>query len=106
MTRGRYPHRFAVRCTRAERERLATRASKSGLSLSRFLVETGINSTDPATARDRARLDRLLFQLHKIGVNLNQLTRRINSGLPVSATALAGALQATAEAARALARSD
>ncbi|MDE3076968.1 MAG: plasmid mobilization relaxosome protein MobC [Chloroflexota bacterium] len=51
-------------------------------------------------------MDRLLFQLHKIGVNLNQLTRRVNSGLPVSATALEGALQATAEAARALARSE
>jgi hypothetical protein len=101
-----YPHRFTVRCTKVEHRLLVERVKASGLSVSRFLIETGLRSTDPAAAKDRARLERLLFQLHKIGVNLNQLTRRLNTGIPVSADALEAALQATAAAASALIRSD
>jgi len=101
-----YPHRFTVRCTRAERRLLAERVRASGLSVSRFLIQTGINSANPASVDDRARLERLLFQLHKIGVNLNQLTRRINTGIPVGAEPLDRALRAVADIGRSLSGSD
>lgn len=84
MTKHRgFEQRLTIRATRSEWERLSERAQAAQLSVSRYLIETGLTSANPPTPEGRAERERLLFQLRKVGVNLNQLARRANSGLPV-----------------------
>jgi len=78
-----YEQRLTIRATRDEWELLGARAQAAQLSVSRYLIETGLTSANPPTPEARAERERLLYELRKIGVNLNQLARRANSGLAV-----------------------
>lgn len=94
----RYRCEFTIRVTGDERDQLRGRARSARLSLSRYLVEAAL-ADRPLSRTDRAQRDRALFHLRKVGVNLNQLTRRINSGAVVPSEALDEALNAVLAAA-------
>jgi two-component sensor histidine kinase len=57
---------------------LTERAKKAGLSLSRFLVESGMSGEAP-TIEDRNRRERAILQLARVGNNLNQIARQLNA---------------------------
>jgi len=89
----RYRCEFTIRATPEERARLEARAKAAGLSLSRYLVEAGLTTTLPGAA-ERALRERTLFHVRKVGVNLNQIARRLNSQAPVAEEELVRALSA------------
>jgi len=89
--------------TDAELGELRARAGAAGLSVARYLVEAGLGEA-VMTPAERAARERALFHLRKVGVNLNQLARRLNGGRAVPPAALEAALAATADAATQLGR--
>jgi hypothetical protein len=68
-----------VRATPAERRAIHRRAAAAGRSLSRYLVAVGTRDGQPATPEEREELGRLLFELHKVGTNLNQIAHAMNA---------------------------
>lgn len=56
--------------------------------------------TEPPDPAGRAALEAALFHLRKVGVNLNQIARRLNAGGGVPPDALDRALAAADEALR------
>jgi hypothetical protein len=70
-----YPKRALVRLTNDEHFRLTELSKKSGLSLSRFLVESGLTGK-ASTPADRMVRERALLQLIRVGNNLNQIARQ------------------------------
>lgn len=97
----RYSCEFTIRVTGDEREQLRRRARSARLSLSRYLVEAAL-ADRPLSREDRAQRDRALFHLRKVGVNLNQLTRRINNNAAISPKSLEETLPAVTAAAEQL----
>ncbi|MGH9761498.1 MAG: plasmid mobilization protein [Blastocatellia bacterium] len=73
-----YPKRVQVRATSDEHARLTELAKQSELSLSRFLVEPGLTGKAPTPA-DRVVRERALLQLIRVGNNLNQIAKQLNS---------------------------
>jgi hypothetical protein len=99
MTRQRTYHvRLTVRLTDEEQHRICDRARVAGPSASRYLVEAGLAATAPPDPGERALLEGALFHLRRVGTNLNQIARRLNSGEQVPPAALDRALVAAAEA--------
>ncbi len=49
-------------------------------SLSKYLIERGLREGEMITVMDRRKIDRLLFEVRKLGVNINQIARRLNEG--------------------------
>lgn len=74
-----YDKKALVRCTEAELAGLHQRAKKAKLSLSRYLVKSGLSDGKTLTAEEREELKRLRFDLRKIGVNLNQIAFASNA---------------------------
>lgn len=97
-----YPRRFSVRVSERELIQLQARAQRAGLSLSRYLVASGLTSMPPVSAEEQAQRQRAIFHARKIGVNLNQIARQLNSQLPVAEEELVTALTAANEVLRAL----
>jgi hypothetical protein len=95
--RFQYAGKFTIRLTLAERRQLGARAAAAGLSLSRYLVEAGL-ADRVSTPRDRAQRDRALFHLRKVGVNLNQIARRLNGQQAVPPATVEAALRAARQA--------
>lgn len=82
----RYPKMVTVRVTLEEHEELLRRAQRTRLSASRFLVRCGLSQRLPPlrdrpapTPEERRDLEFLLYQLRKVGTNLNQLAKRTNA---------------------------
>ena len=73
-----YPRGALVRLTNDEHYRLTELAKKAGLSLSRFLVETGLTGKT-STAADRIVRERAILQLIRVGNNLNQIAKQLNA---------------------------
>src|SRR5262250_950268 len=67
-----------VRLTRDEHDRLTKLAKKAGLSLSRFLVESGLTGKAPNPG-DRIVRERAILQLIRVGNNLNQIAKQLNA---------------------------
>lgn len=67
-----------VRCTEQELESLHRRATDAELSLSRYLVECGLQSQNAPDPGARELRERAVFELRKAGVNLNQVAKRLN----------------------------
>ena len=67
-----------MRLTNDEHSRLTELSKKAGLSLSRFLAESGLTGTTPTSA-DRMVRERAILQLIRVGNNLNQVARQLNS---------------------------
>src|SRR5499433_3553957 len=74
----RYPKGALVRLTNDEHYRLTELAKKAGLSLSRFLVESGLTGKAPTPA-DRIVRERAVLQLIRVGNNVNQIAKQLNA---------------------------
>ena len=73
-----YPQKFTIRATKEEHKRLENRAKEAHLSLSRFLVESGLSGS-AVTWEDKQRRERAVVQLNRAGNNLNQIAKRLNA---------------------------
>jgi hypothetical protein len=102
--RHEYDLHISVRVTRAEWAILTARARAGGRSLSRYLAEAGLGGERPPDPALRAERERALFHLRKVGVNLNQLVRRLHSGGGAPAEHVAATLTAVTAAAERLGR--
>jgi hypothetical protein len=70
-----------VRPTEDELATLHQRKAKFGYkSLSKYLIERGLRDGEMIAIMDRRKVDRLLFEVRKLGVNINQMARRLNEG--------------------------
>jgi hypothetical protein len=106
---GKYPALFCVRATAEEASRIKQNARKAGRPYTRFLAELGAAEGAPERLPHRPSpvevevLEGLMFQLRKVGVNLNQLAHRENSAdvggsaLPPTDAELQEAAQAVEE---------
>ena len=71
----------SVRPTPDQLELLHTRAASFGFkSLSKYLIERGLREGEMIVSVDRERIERLLFEVRRIGRNVNQIARVMNSG--------------------------
>jgi hypothetical protein len=75
------PRVFTVRADDNEYRKLKELSKKTNLSLSRMLIEAtlfyGLKTPDHVAAEKRS-VESLLFEVRKIGVNLNQITHLLN----------------------------
>ncbi len=73
-----------IRLTDAEHAALLAAADNVGLTLGAYMRATALGSPGPRAARKppvvREELVRILSQLGKIGSNVNQIARAVNSG--------------------------
>ncbi len=73
--------KITVRPTPAQLEELHRRAASFGYkSLSRYLIERGLQEGQMIESTEREKIERLLFELRKVGTNLNQIARAMNEG--------------------------
>jgi hypothetical protein len=73
--------KITVRPTDDELELLHARAESFGYkSLSKYLIERGLQDGVMIQSVERERVERLLFEVRKIGVNINQIAHQMNSG--------------------------
>lgn len=100
-----YEREGKFRCTAEELRQLHIRRIVADLSLSRYLVESGLDDGRVASPKERENRERLLFELRAIGRNLNQITARLNSSNPVAKDTLQRCLEQVEAAARAVRRS-
>ena len=62
-----------VRATPEEKERIYAQAAAAHMSASRFLARCALDGRLPPTARERARLEQLLYRFQKAHLSLTQL---------------------------------
>jgi hypothetical protein len=81
----RYQKAALVRLTDCEYRQLTERAKKSGVSLSRLLVESTL-ADEAVTSEEKERTEKLIeqrdwaiTQVVRVGNNLNQIARQLNS---------------------------
>lgn len=67
---------LTVRLTSAEKDMIATRASKAKMSLTDFLVAVSLQT--PIHIAENVKP--VLVELKRIGNNVNQITTKVNSG--------------------------
>ena len=67
---------IVIRVTRQEKERLIKKSQKAEMTLSEYLIEQGLER-DIVIIED---VKNLVYELRKIGNNINQLTHLANSG--------------------------
>ena len=67
---------IVIRVTRQEKERLIKKSQKAEMTLSEYLIEQGLER-DIVIIED---VKNLVYELRKIGNNINQLTHLVNSG--------------------------
>jgi hypothetical protein len=80
------PPAITLRMTAQERDEIKRRAHMAGLSVTRYVVESGLRGRPPKLRpalppdpQERAALVRLMFELSKGLSNLNQLSRAMNA---------------------------
>lgn len=66
-----------IRCTASEKERIRMRAQKLGLTVSEFVRTMALNGK--IIVQQSTHDYELVEQLKRIGVNINQQTRRLNT---------------------------
>jgi hypothetical protein len=85
MSESEYPVRPSVRMTATEHGQLQARAQEAGLSLSRYLVESGLREVPPSRQDSEHRQQEqevrewAITQLVRVGNNLNQIARQLNA---------------------------
>jgi hypothetical protein len=73
--------KITVRPTDDELGLLHARAESFGYkSLSKYLIERGLKDGAMIQSVERERIERLLFEVRKIGVNINQIAHQMNGG--------------------------
>lgn len=75
-----YSKRLCVRVTEEELEYLQVKADAKELSMSRYLVESGLATNKILNSEEREILERAIFHVRKVGVNLNQIAKVLNKG--------------------------
>jgi hypothetical protein len=105
-TRRGYGYKLTVRVSDGERRRLAQEAGRAGLSVSRYLAESGLRGCPPPSAEERAQRQRAIFHAKKIGTNLNQIAHRMNADGVAPPVELRDALATTTQALARLAGKD
>lgn len=74
---SKYPRAFNARASENEHKKLKKLSSITGKSLSRLVIETTLSaplqSAEAAASEQRDR-EEMIFQLRRIGINLNQIT--------------------------------
>lgn len=71
---------ISVRPTPDELQLLHERAESFGFkSLSKYLIERGLREGEMIVSVERERIERLLFEVRRIGRNVNQISRAMNS---------------------------
>jgi hypothetical protein len=92
---------FTVRVTPEERDAIDALAMQRGLTVGAFLRAAALGSGGPrAKTRipvDEALLRQLLGQIGKVGGNLNQIAKRLNTGGAAMASEVRAALAAHEE---------
>lgn len=78
MRKKLYDKKALVRCAEPELKQLHEKAKEANLSLSRFLVKSGLSDGKVLTTQERQEINQLRFEIRKIGVNLNQIAYSIN----------------------------
>ena len=75
--------RPSMACTDAERAQLEAAAERAGMTLSAYMRHQCLGDAGPRAVRrppvERAALAQLLGQLGKVGSNLNQIARALNT---------------------------
>lgn len=72
---------MSVRPSVEELHTLHERAASFGYkSLSKYLIERGLREGVMIQSMERERLERLLFEVRRIGVNINQIALQMNRG--------------------------
>lgn len=102
MGRKKYAKQAMARMTEAELAELHKRAKKAGLSLSRYLVESGLAPEKILAPAERERQERSIYHVRKAGTNLNQIAKALNRGGQVSTSKLERVLEEQAAALRSL----
>jgi hypothetical protein len=83
---GGRPHKHIVKLSDAEEALLARRAEEAGVSVSRLLVESAMNSGQVEAGRAHAAMQLLELdhQIRRIGANLNQLVRHAHQNREIA----------------------
>ena len=68
---------IVIRVTKQEKERLIKKSQEADMTLSEYLIEQGLER-DIVIIED---VKNLVYELRKIGNNINQLTHLANSGM-------------------------
>lgn len=93
--------RVTIRLTEEERRSLEEGAEAMGLSIGAFIRKRALGDPGERFRKrppaDRQELTRLLGELGKVGGNLNQIARRINSGDQPPDISIEKAAEAVAE---------
>lgn len=79
---------FKVRCSAAELEALKTKAEAAGIDVSSF-VRASVAKKQVIAAEDRSARSAAVREIAKVGNNLNQIARQLNSGQTAELSALA-----------------
>lgn len=70
----------SVRPTPDQLTQLHERAASFGFkSLSKYLIERGLREGEMIVSVERERIERLLFEVRRIGRNVNQISRAMNA---------------------------
>jgi hypothetical protein len=98
----RYPATITIRCSETEYKKLAEQATNHALSISRYCVWAGKRAAPPPPPEETEKLKRLLYDLHKLANNVNQLAHTLHAsrggnGLPPSAADIATAATSVGE---------
>ncbi len=75
-----YDKRLEVRTTTEQHAIITKNAKAAGLGLSDYVRENAINGGHIVINEAQAQNDEIVFQLVKIGTNLNQIAHAVNSG--------------------------
>ncbi len=79
MSRQQYPKKILVRLTEAEKQEIEKDAKQSQLSVSRFLVRSGVGDGCGIDPAERELREQAIYELRRVGVNLNQIAYALNA---------------------------
>lgn len=79
MSKKQYPKKILVRLTEAEKETIEKNAKKSELSVSRYLVRSGVGDERGLDPAERELREQAIYELRRVGVNLNQIAYALNA---------------------------
>lgn len=68
-----------LRLSPEEKTKFLSKVAKSGLTQQEFLLSCALGK-EIKVVGSKEQLDQLIFEINKIGVNLNQVARRLNEG--------------------------
>jgi hypothetical protein len=80
MSRQQYEKKVLVRLTTVEKSTVEKNAKQSQLSVSRFLVRSGVGDERGLDPAERELREQAIYELRRVGVNLNQIAYALNAG--------------------------